>query len=292
MSVLPKRLVCTAGPTAVAAAVCITSILVALLADASRGASAQGRLDAEYVASIAGIPIGRGNWVVELNDKDYTAAVSGATYGLLRFFTGARGTGATRGAVSAGQPVPSSYVATIIDDRRVDDVRIVLTDGYVKDYTVEPPVQPTPDRIPVKEADRHGVSDPITSVLNHVVGTGNPVTPEACQRTVSVFDGRIRYDLRSEFKRMETVKADKGYEGPAVVCALYFIPIAGYIPGRAAIRYLGQLRDAEVWLAPISGTRVLAPFRFSMPTPIGYGVLQATEFVSMAQPAHAAAKTQ
>jgi len=33
------------------------------------------------------------------------------------------------------------------------------------------------------------------------------------------------------------------------------------------------LRDAEVWLAPISGTRVLVPFRVSIPTPLGLGVL-------------------
>jgi hypothetical protein len=101
-----------------------------------------------------------------------------------------------------------------------------------------------------------------------------------------VFDGRVRYDLSSEFKRIETVKADRGYEGPAVVCAVYFKPISGYVPDRPAVKYLVTLRDAEVWLAPISGTRVLVPFRFSMPTPLGTGLLQATEFVSVVPPPH------
>ena len=44
----------------------------------------------------------------------------------------------------------------------------------------------------------------------------------------------------------------------------------------------------EVWLAPIAGTRVLVPFRVSIPTPIGLGVLQATQFVSVPQPRAAA----
>jgi len=54
----------------------------------------------------------------------------------------------------------------------------------------------------------------------------------------------------------------------------------------------------EMWLAPIAGTRVLVPFRFSVPTPFGLGVLQATYFVAQPQPtqalrqAPAAAKTQ
>ena len=166
---------------------------------------------------------------------------------------------------------------------------MTLAAGNVTDYAVEPPMAPIPDRIPVTDADRRGVLDPMTSMLNRVGGSGDPVSPEACNRKVAVFDGRVRYDLHSEFRRMETVKADRGYEGPAVVCAVSFTSIAGYVPDRPAIKYLVALRDAEVWLAPIAGTRVLVPFRFAMPTPLGTGILRATEFVSVAQPSRAVA---
>ena len=71
-----------------------------------------------------------------------------------------------------------------------------------------------------------------------VPGTGEVLSPEACRAGAAVFDGRLRYDLKLDFKRMETVKAEKGYYGPAVVCALYFTPIAGYIPDRPVIKYL------------------------------------------------------
>jgi len=257
-------------------------------------AGAKGRLEAEYTASISGIPIGHGNWVVEIFDNEFTAAASGSTTGILKFFTGARGTGASRGIISGGQPVPTSYAATINFDRKVDDVHIALAGGNVKDYTVEPPVPPHPDRIPITDADRRGVFDPMTSTLNPVGGTGDPVSPEACNRKVAVFDGRLRYDLHSAFKRIEMVKAAKGYQGPVVVCAVYFTPISGYVPDRPVINYLIAVRDAEVWFAPISGTRVMVPYRFSMPTPIGEGVLQATQFISVAHPARpgTAAKTQ
>ena len=117
------------------------------------------------------------------------------------------------------------------------------------------------------------------------------MAPEACQRTLAVFDGRLRYDLQLAFKRMDKVKAEKGYEGPVVVCAVYFTPVAGYIPSRAAIKYMAKLRDIEVWLAPIAGTRVLVPFRRTGPTPVGTAVLEATQFVSVAVPAKEAAKT-
>jgi hypothetical protein len=263
-----------------------------LATDATHVAAAQGRLEAEYTASIAGIPIGRGNWVIEIFEDQFTAAASGSTIGILRFFAGGHGTGASHGTLSGGQPVPTSYASTITNDKRIDDVRMVFAGGSVKDYTVEPPVGPHPDRIPVSDADRRNVLDPMTSTLDPVSGSGDPVSPQACDRKVSVFDGRLRFDLRSEFKRMEIVKAEKGYQGPVVVCAVYFIPVSGYIPDRVAIRYLAALRDAEVWMAPIFGTRVLVPFRFSLPTPIGTGVLQATRFDSIAKPPHAAANVK
>ena len=85
--------------------------------------------------------------------------------------------------------------------------------------------------------------------------------------------------------------ADKGYQGPVVVCAALYRPIAGHRPERAAIKYLVEQRDMEIWLAPVAGTRVLVPFRFSVPTPFGLGALQATYFVTSAQPTQAARQT-
>jgi Protein of unknown function (DUF3108) len=274
------------------AAVCVMTAMAALAVDAGQVASAQGRLDAQYVATVSGLPVGQGNWAVEISDNSYTAVASGSTAGLLRIFSRARGTGATRGIMARGEPVPTSYAATIVDSRHVDEVRIALSGGNVTYYTAEPPLIPLPDRIPVTAADRRGVVDPMTSALARVAGNGNPVTPQACNRTISVFDGRVRYDLQSEFKRIEMVRAEKGYAGPAVVCALYFKPISGYVPERAGIKYLVEMRDAEVWMVPIAGTRVLAPFRFSMSTPLGPGVLQARQFVSVAEPAHPLVKSQ
>jgi hypothetical protein len=290
VSLLPPRFPFAAAPAALAAVVC-----VALAADAGHVAAAQVHLEAEYTATLSGLPIGHGSWAIEIAEDQYTAAASGSTSGLLRIFTGARGASASRGSFNGDQTQPTNYVATIDFDRsKYDDVRMALAGGNVKDLSAEPPLVPHPERIPVSDADRRGVVDPMSSTINHVGGNGDPVSPVACARKVAVFDGRVRYDLRSEFKRIEMVKAERGYQGPVVVCAVYFEPISGYVPSRPVIKYLAALRDAEVWLAPISGTRVLVPFRFSMPTPLGLGVLQATQFVASAQAPHpsVSAKTQ
>jgi hypothetical protein len=260
--------------------------------DAGRPAAAQARLEAEYVATLTGIPIGRGTWIIDLSEDEFTAAANGATAGLLRIFASGTGMGATRGTIVGGRMMPLTYAATVTTKDRIDDVRMAFAGGNVKDFTVEPPVGPNPDRIPVTDADRRNVVDPMISTMNYVAGTADPLSPQSCIRKVSVFDGRLRYDLSSEFKRMETVKASKGYQGPVLVCAVYFTPVSGYVPNSTTIKYLAAIRDAEAWMAPIAGTRVLVPFRFSLPTPIGTGALEAKQFVTVAKPPRAAANTK
>jgi len=131
----------------------------------------------------------------------------------------------------------------------------------------------------------------MTSSLLRVPGNADPLSPEACRTGAAVFDGRMRYDLKLDFKRMETVRADKGYYGPVVVCSVYFTPVAGYIPDRPVIKYLAGQRNIEIAFAPIVGTRILVPFRMVIPTPLGTAMLEATSFLTQATPPHVA-KTQ
>jgi hypothetical protein len=264
--------------------------LVGMLAGAllplglAEAAQAQGKLDARYTASLAGIPIGRGAWFIDVGDDKYLAAASGTTTGLMRLFSSGEGTGAARGSIVNGQLVPATYAASITTDHQTSEVRIALSGGDVKTFAVSPVGKNEDERVPLSEAHRHGVTDPMTGSIYRVAGGGDPLVPAACNRSIPVFDGRMRYNLRLAYKHMGTVKAAKGYAGPALVCAVYFDPIAGHIPGRAALKYLSHLRTMEVWLAPVAGTSVLVPFRFQIPTPIGLGLLEATQFVAVAQP--------
>lgn len=244
-------------------------------------ALAQTRLEAHYSATIAGIPIGTGSWVIDITDTQYSAAVNGQTSGLLRAFTGGQGNATVRGTLNGGRTLSSIYTATISGrGKRLDSIRIAISNGNVKEYKVDPPAEDDPARVPITEASQRGVLDPMTASMVRMPGGGDPLVPEACQRTHEVFDGRLRYDMQFAFKRMEKVKAAKGYSGPVVVCAAYFTPVAGFVPTRTAIRYLAKQRDMEVWLAPVAGTRVLVPIRAQGPTPIGQAVLDASEFVA------------
>ena len=254
-------------------------------------ASAQGKLDAQYEATLAGIPVGRGAWTIEIGDDQFSASAGGGTSGLLKAISDGSGTGASQGRVVGGALVPTNYSASTITSKKSEAIHIVLANGNVKEFAIEPQPPVDADRVPVTEAHRRGVFDPMTASLVRVPGNADPLGADACHGSVAVFDGRMRYDLKLDFKRMETVKTERGYRGPVVVCALYFSPVAGYIPDRPVIKYLAAQRNIEIALAPLAGTRILVPFWLKVPTPLGLAMLEATQFITQPIPPRVA-KTQ
>jgi hypothetical protein len=264
---------------------------VLLLPGLSHSAAAQGRLEARYEATLAGIPVGKGTWAIDIGEDQFSAAAAGGTAGLLKAFAGGSGTGASQGRVVNGALVSTNYTASTTTSKKSEAIHMALVNGTIKEFGIEPEPPVDPDRLPVTEAHRRGVFDPMTGSMLRVPGTGDPLSPEACHTGAAIFDGRMRYDLKLDFKRMETVKAEKGYQGPVVVCAIYFSPVAGYIPDRPVIKYLSAARNMEIAFAPIAGTRVLVPFRMVIPTPLGTAMLEATQFITTATPPRVA-KTQ
>ena len=156
-------------------------------------------------------------------------------------------------------------------------MRILFHGNKAQEYVTAAPA-PGANQVPITDANRTGVLDPMTALLVHMPGAGKTAVPEACERTIPIFDGHTRYNLRLSFKRVDTVSTEGGYQGPVIVCAVKFFPVAGYDPKHFLITYLAAQHDIEIWLAPIAGSRLMVPYRMSMPTPMGLGILQATKF--------------
>jgi hypothetical protein len=270
----------------------VSLALLAAMLTTTGPAAAQGKLEAHYDVTLAGILVGTGTWAVEILDDQYSATASGGTTGLLKAFAHGTGTGTSQGRVVNGALVPANYTATISSSKKSETIRMSLAGGNVKNFVIEPTPPVDTRRIPVTDAHKRGVFDPMSATLLRVPGTADPLGPEACHATTGIFDGRMRYDLRLGFKRMETVNLEKGYHGPVVVCSISFSPISGYVPDRFAIKYLAAQRNMEVWLAPIAGTRVMVPYRLTIPTLLGTGKLEATQFNTTAIPPKTAAKAQ
>src|SRR5438128_10035422 len=95
----------------------------ALVALAPQAAFAQGRLDAHYEASLAGIPVGKGSWTIEIGDDVFSASAQGGTAGLLKAFSGGTGTGASQGRIVNGALGAWSYSATTTTAKQSEHIR-------------------------------------------------------------------------------------------------------------------------------------------------------------------------
>ena len=145
---------------------------LALTLAAAPPAFAQGRLDAQYEATLAGIPVGKGAWTIDIADDQFSASVSGGTAGLLKAFASGSGTGVVQGRVVGGALVATNYAGSTTTSKKTEAIHIVLANGNVKEYGIEPEPPVDPDRIPVTDAHRRGVYDPMTGsmLMSHRAG--------------------------------------------------------------------------------------------------------------------------
>ena len=261
----------------------LTTGFAALAAAALGGhAWAGGNLDASYTVSFGRIRVGEITATFVLGDREYAISAHGRAGGLMKALVDGEGSFSTRGTITGDHPVPTKFSSKLVSNAETSDVTMVLDEGSVKELAAAPP--PSSGRVPVTEANRQGIVDPLTAMLFSAAATGEGLSQEACRHTLPIFDGHQRYDLKLAFKRMDTVTAEKGYAGPIVVCSLRYEPIAGHSASNTLVKYLSEGREMEIALAPVAGTRLLAPFRLSVVSMLANIVIEANQFETTARP--------
>jgi hypothetical protein len=134
----------------------------------------------------------------------------------------------------------------------------------------------SPDHVPLTDAHRRDILDPLSAFLLPIPANANPVGPAACRKQVPVYDGYTRFDVNLTFAEVREVK-EKGYSGQVTVCRAQYVPIAGHKTTAKGTQFMAQNGDMEVWLAPVGHTHVVIPYRVSLMTQVGRLVVEASE---------------
>jgi Protein of unknown function (DUF3108) len=273
---VPKR----AARTTILAAGSALALITATAGDRAHG---EGNLDASYKISFARIPVGEVTATAVFGQSEYAISARARAGGVMKvLLVDGEASFTTRGTIKNGHPEPTNFMSKIVSNSETFDVTMILDEGSVKELAGAPPAL---DRVPVTAANRRGIVDPLTAVLFSAGGAGDTLSQEACRRTLPIFDGHQRYDLKLAFKRMDKVTAEKGYAGPVVVCSVNYEPIAGHRANIPLVKYLSEGRELEIALAPIAGTRLLAPFRLSVASTLANLVIEANRFETIVAPA-------
>ena len=249
---------------------CILAIGGVALGGPARSAS----LDARYDMSLLGLTLGTASLTGGIDGSSYKLDLAAKMTGLVGGFTGGRGSGAASGSLNGARLSPTSFAVSSASSSESRTVRMALDSNNVAAVEIEPPIEAKADRVPLNDGHRRNIVDPLSAFLMPVNGKG---LANACNRTLQIFDGAARYDIKLSAAGTREVKLE-GYSGPVAVCQVRYVPIAGHRALRPSTKFMIENKDISTWLAPVAGTNLLVPVRVSVKTMIGTAVLEASSF--------------
>ncbi|HEY8276514.1 MAG TPA: DUF3108 domain-containing protein [Methyloceanibacter sp.] len=250
-------------------------------ANAENTITTANQVVAVYRVDLAGFNLGNFTVTARFKGDDYEMRGVGNFSILQGIIYEWKGTTLAKGKMTNGGPEPAMYALSYQGGGKGEQLRMNFTDGGVSDVAIVPRKRASPRTIPVTKEQLEGVFDPMSGAFLYAHSDNPNGDVKVCEQTVPAFDGRQRFDIVLTPKRVVQVKRDAksgGYAGPAVICQVRFIPIAGYQPDNPGIQLMSQTDEIEVWLVPLKGTAMYVPYRIVLPTPVGYGSALATSF--------------
>lgn len=252
---------------------CLSALLLTLSPSAARAAT----LDATYEVSLLGLTLGKASLSGGIDGSRYKLDVQAKLTGLVGGFTGGRGSGVATGNLNGGKLSPATFAISSANSSESRTVRMALDRNAVQAVAIEPPIDPKPDRVPLKDDHRRNIMDPLSAFLMPVEASGRNAGAAACNRTLPIFDGAARYDIKLSYAGTREVSID-GYSGPVSICQARYVPIAGHRSLRPSTKFMAENKEITTWLAPVAGTSVMLPVRISVKTMIGTAVIEASSF--------------
>jgi hypothetical protein len=246
---------------------------------AENNLSSPSRIIAIYRVDIGSFNLGNFKLTTTFRGDDYEMRGEGRFTILEGLIYEWRGVTASTGRVTSRGPEPAMYALNYSNGgKKFERLRMTFDGRSVTGVSIVPRTRPLPRTIPVTPEQLEGVLDPMSGAFLTAKSDNPNGDLNVCNHTLPVFDGRQRFDLVITPKRSTYVKrtTPSGYAGPAVVCAVKFIPISGHQPDNPGIRLMAATDEIEVWLVPVRGTSMYVPYRIVLPTPVGYGTALVT----------------
>lgn len=227
----------------------------------------------EQIVTIYGVVIARSSFSSSVSRDSFKVEGRVSSAGLARVFDDTRGSVTAMGHFDNDRARPKGYVADYESGKKKKRSQISFADGRVHKAVNAPPVDTKRDDwVPHGATALVDVADPLSATLV-------PADREAdvCNRTISVFDGALRADLRLSPAGRGTLSA-QGYEGGTVVCRAQFVPVSGYRRDNRSLRYIRDKSQIRIAFAQIGATGVYAPVGVTAKTKVGTLTLETKRF--------------
>jgi hypothetical protein len=226
----------------------------------------------DYSISLAGLPIARASFHTELKADRYTISGTMNSAGLADIFAQTSGETSVSGVVGRDRLSASEYRVRYQTGKKGRAIDVRFRNGDVMSASMKPARRIPKNWVPVTKADMRNVVDPLSGLIF-------PADTRVCPKSVPIFDGESRMDLKLSAKGTKPFKTE-GFQGDVIVCGIKFVPRSGYRKGRDDVDYLRKLETMEIWFAKADAVNVYAPVYVRIPTSLGAVTIWATRFGS------------
>jgi len=257
-------------------------ISIMTLAAANGALAVEAKHRTSYTVYYGLAEIGKATFDIHVTDNSYKVNGKGGSSGLVSWFAPTTGEVTSRGKRRAQALKPVFHRATVKERRKPEESFTVRFKGNrVSKIDVKTNKKRkqriAPKYIPVTKKHKRNVLDPVTPLVIPVKRSKKSNARHVCTQNFPIFDGETRYDIRLEYKRTDTLKI-KGYEGPAFVCRMRYVPLAGHRKDHRPVREMEKNQNMEFWLAPIGDTNVFTPARIVIGTKYGRFTAESSYF--------------
>lgn len=226
----------------------------------------------EYSISAFGLPIGRSTFEAKIAPDAYEMTGTLKARGLLALFQPTTGSVSVNGRIDADRVEARKFTLNYISGDETQRTEIAFSDGGVASTLNEPKVNKRQDWIDVTAAQFKDALDPVSALLLPADTPG-----EVCNRTLRVYDGAMRLDVRLSYLRTIPFSVS-GKSGEAITCRARFKPVSGYNGDRKQIAWLRDKGRMDISFAAVEGTRLYAPLKATVATQVGPVRVFATRF--------------
>lgn len=205
-----------------------------------------------YNGYLLGLRVMKATVTATVEDGGYQSDAVFRSAGIAGLFKDARIEAGVGGVLDEERLAPRRYEHRNLASSKN---RVIAIDFVPDDVvsTVTPPFG-SMGQPPATREERLGSFDPITAFLAIALEGGD----SPCDRTVPVFDGKQRFNLRFAPAEYEEINS-RAYDGPAWHCYMYYQPVAGFDPEDLADPE-DYARPMHMWLADL-GDGQWAPVR-------------------------------
>ncbi|MEQ1652893.1 MAG: DUF3108 domain-containing protein [Hyphomicrobium sp.] len=247
------------------------------LAAASIAGTTASAADATWPANVAakykllfgGFEVGSYRFQSKSDGKTYATTGSAEVSALFGAFKWKGGI-ESNGSLDAAAPHPVGYKLNFKTKSKTGSVTLGFNKAGVTNIALVPAKPPHPEAVPLKPEHFKGALDPMSSILAMTHASGaNP-----CDRTIPIFDGKVRFNLVMSAKGEQRIKEEKpsGQPTQLKVCKVTYVPLAGHKPKEFAKPWI-DYNGMEIALRPVPTANVFVPYRITIPTTLGSAVM-------------------